>query len=104
VTDATLEMRLAGGDWQAVDLADADYVDDGAAGESDGDDFVEERAFVSAYTAKLAVPATGGWVDLRVTGKDAAGNTFSQEIERAFQVASVKSGGSHGSRGGHVAG
>lgn len=104
LTDATLEMRVAGGDWQAVELTDADYVDDGAAGESDGDDFVEERAFVEAYTAKLRVPDSGAWIDLRVTGEDAAGNTFSQEIERAFQVAAAKKGGSHGGHGGHVAG
>jgi len=99
VTDATLEMRLAGGDWQAVELADADYADDGAAGESDGDDFVEERAFVEAYTAKLRVPDGGAWIDLRVTGLDAAGNTFSQEIVRAFEAAPAEKsvhGGGHG--------
>lgn len=93
LTDATLEMRVAGGDWRAVELGDSEYVDDGAAGESDGDDFVEERAFVEAYTAKLAVPDAGAWVDLRVTATDAAGNTFSQEIERAFEVAAAKKGG-----------
>ena len=32
----------------------------------------------------------GGWIDLRVTAKDAAGNTFSQEIERAFEAAPAK--------------
>jgi subtilisin family serine protease len=99
VTGATLEMRVAGSDWQAVELADADYVDDGAAGESDGDDFVEERAFVEAYTAELPVPDGGAWVDLRVTGQDAAGNTFSQEIVRAFEVAAAKTGGGHGQGG-----
>lgn len=93
LTGATLEMRVAGGDWQAVELADAEYVDDGAAGESDGDDFVEERAFVEAYTAQLGVPDAGAWIDLRVTATDAAGNTFSQEIERAFEVAAAKKGG-----------
>lgn len=104
LTDATLEMRVAGGDWKAVELAETDYVDDGAAGESDGDDFVEERAFVRAYAAQLPVPNGAAWVDLRFSGQDAAGNTFSQQIERAFEVAAAKNQGSHGGHGGRIGG
>lgn len=48
--------------------------------------FVTSRAWVSGYSAQIPVSDKGGWVDLRVTAKDAAGNTFSQEIERAFQA------------------
>ena len=56
--------------------------------------------FLETYTAKLAVPDAGAWIDLRVTAKDAAGNTFSQEIERAFEAAPAK-GGHGGGNGGH---
>ena len=47
----------------------------------------------------MPVPDKGGWVDLRVTAKDAAGNTFSQEIESAFEAAPAKGAG-HGGHGG----
>ena len=59
-----------------------------------------ERPVPRAYTAKIPVPDKGGWVDLRVTAKDAAGNTFSQEIERAFEARPVEAGGPHGPHGG----
>ena len=49
-----------------------------------------ERPFLETYTAELAVPDSGAWIDLRVTATDAAGNTFSQEIERAFEAAPSK--------------
>ena len=39
-------------------------------------------------------PTRARWIDLRVTATDAAGNTFSQEIERAFEAAPSKKGGS----------
>ena len=48
---------------------------------------------MTAYRANLTVPDAGAWVDLRVTAEDSAGNSFSQEIERAFEVAPVKRGG-----------
>ena len=32
----------------------------------------------------------GGWVDLRVTATDAEGNTFTQEIEKAFEATPAK--------------
>lgn len=99
LTGATLEVRVAGGDWRAVELADgsvsAPPVSDGAVTD---DDFVEHRAFVVGYTAEVTVPDAGAWIDLRVTATDAAGNTFSQEIERAFEVAAAKHGGGHGPR------
>ena len=53
----------------------------------------------ASYEASVAVPDAGGWVDVRVTAKDAAGNTFSQEIERAFEAAPAKGAG-HGGHGG----
>ena len=58
-----------------------------------------ERPFLETYAAELPVPDAGAWIDLRVTAKDAAGNTFSQEIERAFEAAPSK-GGSDGGGGG----
>ncbi|GAA1759094.1 S8 family peptidase [Agromyces humatus] len=100
VTAATLEKRVVGGEWTPVELqasetdAPSGPVDPGA------DDFVESRAFVSAYRAAIAAPDAGAWIDLRVTATDAAGNTFSQQIVRAFEVAPAKSGAPKGPRGG----
>lgn len=99
LTGATLEMRLAGGDWRPVELADGPVSEPPVTdGSRPDDDFVEHRAFVEGYTAELAVPDSGAWIDLRVTATDAAGNTFSQEIERAFEVVAAKQGGGHGPR------
>lgn len=90
LTDATLEVRVAGGDWLPVELTATD-----AAGATPGVTpfvtFPTGRDFVTTYAADLAVPDAGAWVDLRVTATDAAGSTFSQEIVRAFEVGSARS-------------
>ncbi|MDR6907715.1 subtilisin family serine protease [Agromyces sp. 3263] len=99
VTDATLEVRLPGGDWTPVDIELASTLDEGP-GEMPLSLFPTGRAYVASYEADLRVPDAGGWVDLRVTASDAAGNTFSQEIERAFEAAPAKGAG----HGGHVGG
>ena len=91
VTAATLEVRIAGGDWLAVPLEVVSA--DSGPGEPPSWIFAEGRAHVTAYQANLPVADAGGWLDLRVTAEDAAGNTFSQEIERAIEVAPVKRGG-----------
>ncbi|MFK4836961.1 S8 family serine peptidase, partial [Microbacterium sp. ZW T2_14] len=90
ITDATLEARTAGGAWVPVTLKTAETDAPTGAVEGDGDVFVTSRAWVSGYSAQIPVSDKGGWVDLRVTAKDAAGNTFSQEIERAFQATPAK--------------
>ncbi|MET0725067.1 MAG: PA domain-containing protein, partial [Leifsonia sp.] len=100
LTDATLEMRAAGGEWTAVALAEAAAADEAVA--SPMINFPEGRPFLRSYTAKLALPDAGGWIDLRVAARDAAGNTFSQEIERAFEAGAAKKSG-HG-HGGHPGG
>lgn len=92
VTEATLEMRVAGGDWVAVPL-EVVSSDASGPGEPPSWIFPEGRAYVTAYRAALPVADAGGWIDLRVKAEDAAGNTFSQEIERAVEVAPVKRGG-----------
>ncbi|MEI5584818.1 S8 family serine peptidase, partial [Agromyces sp. CCNWLW208] len=89
ITEATLEVRLPGGDWRRVPL-ELVSADDSGPGEAPEGVFAEGRAWVSAYEASLPVPDPGAWVDLRVTATDAAGNTFSQEIERAVAVAPAK--------------
>ena len=63
-------MRVAGGEWQPLGLADAES--DAPSGPVDPgeDDFVEERAFVRAYSAAIAVPDSGAWIDLRVTATE----------------------------------
>ncbi|MGN6218700.1 MAG: S8 family serine peptidase [Microbacterium sp.] len=90
ITEATLEVRTGDGEWQPVSLSPAKTDAPTGAVEGDGDIFVNSRAWVSGYTAKIPVSDKGGWIDLRVTAKDAAGNTFSQEIERAFQATPAK--------------
>ena len=90
ITTATLEARTAGGEWVPVALDDAETGAPGGGVEGDGDIFVTSRAWVSGYTAQIPVSDKGGWVDLRVTATDAAGNTFSQEIEKAFQATPAK--------------
>ncbi len=101
ITEATLEARTAGGEWKPVRLKGAKTDAPTGPVEGNGDIFVESRALVSAYAAQLPVSDKGGWVDLRVTAKDAEGNTFSQEIEKAFQATPAKgSGGGHGGGGG----
>jgi hypothetical protein len=91
VTETTLEMRIAGGDWVAVPLEVVSG--DSGPGEPASWIFPEGRAHVTAYQANLPVADAGGWIDLRVKAEDAAGNSFSQEIERAVEVAPVKRGG-----------
>ncbi len=95
VTDATLEVRLPGGDWKPVSAKLVSAVDDGP-GDPITSLFARGRAYVASYEADLRVPDAGGWVDLRVTATDAAGNTFSQEIERAFEAAPAKGAGHRG--------
>ncbi|HEY9306208.1 MAG TPA: S8 family serine peptidase [Microbacterium sp.] len=90
ITDATLEARTAGGEWKPVALKPAATDAPAGAVEGDGDIFVKSRAWVSGYAAQVPVSDKGGWIDLRVTAKDAAGNTFSQEIEKAFQATPAK--------------
>lgn len=90
MTEATLEARTAGGEWVPITLTSAPTDAPAGAVEGDGDIFVKSRAWVSGYAAQIPVSDKGGWVDLRVTAKDAAGNTFSQEIERAFQATPAK--------------
>ena len=92
LSGATLEMRVAGGDWLPVELTST-----GDRGVTPGVTpfvtFPTGRDFVTTYAADLAVPDAGSWVDLRVTATDAAGSTFSQEIVRAFEAAPAKSAG-----------
>ena len=90
ITEATLEVRTANGEWKPVTLSSAPTDAPTGAVEGDGDVFVKSRAWVSGFTAQIPVSDKGGWVDLRVTAKDAAGNTFTQEIEKAFQAAPAK--------------
>jgi subtilisin family serine protease len=90
ITEATLEARTAGGEWKTITLSDAKTDAPTGAVEGDGDVFVTSRAWVSGFSAQIPVSDKGGWVDLRVTAKDAAGNTFSQEIEKAFQATPAK--------------
>ena len=103
LTDATLEMRVAGGEWKPVKLAAAAA---DAATATPMLNYPVERPFLEAYDAKLRVPDAGAWIDLKVTATDAAGNTFSQEIERAFEAAPAKGGhgGGNGGNGGHGGG
>lgn len=90
VTDATLEYRTAGGAWVPVKLKPAKTDAPTGAVDGDGYIFAVSRAWVSGFSAQIPVPDKGGWVDLRVTAKDAAGNTFRQEIEKAFEATPAK--------------
>ncbi|WP_106814255.1 S8 family serine peptidase [Microbacterium timonense] len=90
ITAATLEARAENGQWKPVALRPAKTDAPTGAVEGDGDIFVKSRAWVSGYSAEIPVSDKGGWVDLRVTAKDAAGNTFSQEIDRAFRATPAK--------------
>ncbi|SIN89777.1 S8 family serine peptidase [Agromyces cerinus] len=91
MTAATLEIRAAGGEWVAVPL-DVVTPDSGAGNPPTGI-FADGRAHVTVYGADLPVADAGGWIDLRVTAEDAEGNTFSQEIERALEIAPAKGRG-----------
>ncbi|MGN8553697.1 UNVERIFIED_CONTAM: S8 family serine peptidase [Microbacterium sp. SLM126] len=90
ITQATLEARTAGGQWKKITLKKAKTDAPTGAVEGTGDIFVPSRAWVSGFSAQIPVSDKGGWVDLRVTAKDAAGNTFSQTIEKAFQATPAK--------------
>ena len=90
ITTATLEYRTADGEWKSVALKPAKTDAPASAVEHSGGIFVESRAWVSGYAAQVPVSDKGGWVDLRVTATDAAGNTFSQEIVKAFQATPAK--------------
>jgi hypothetical protein len=71
-----------------------------AAGASPFTVFPGEREFVTTYAARVPAPDAGAWIDLRVTATDAAGNTFSQEIDRAFEAAPSKGGATGRAPGG----
>jgi len=90
ITEATLEARTTGGKWVPVKLKSAKT--DAPTGEVEGDGYIfaVSRAWVSGFSAQIPVSDKGGWVDLRVTAKDADGNTFTQEIEKAFEAAPAK--------------
>jgi len=90
VTGATAQVRVDGGKWQTVTLKLRSR-DTSGPGEAAGM-FPTGRAYVASYTADLPT-AHAGWVDLKVTAKDAAGNTFAQEITHAFQISAS---GAHG--------
>lgn len=90
IVEATLEARTAGGEWKQITLKNAETDAPTGAVEGDGYIFVDSRAWVSGFAAEIPVSDKGGWVDLRVTAKDAAGNSFSQEIEKAFQATPAK--------------
>jgi hypothetical protein len=90
ITEATLEARSENGEWKPVTLKSAKTDAPTGAVEGDGDIFAVSRAWVSGDAAQIPVPDNGGWVDLRVTATDAEGNTFSQQIDRAFQAAPAK--------------
>ena len=90
ITEATLEARTAGGEWKPVALDTAKTDAPTGAVEGDGYIFAESRAWVSGYSAQIPVSDKGGWVDLRVTATDAEGNTFTQEIEKAFEATPAK--------------
>lgn len=107
ITEATLEVRGADGAWKPVTLKSAATDAPTGAVEWDGDVFVKSRAWVSGFTAQVPVADKAGWYDLRVTAKDAEGNTFSQEIVKAFQTAPAKGAGGgpgHGGAPGHGGG
>ncbi|MCW3494151.1 S8 family serine peptidase [Microbacterium sp. SSM24] len=90
ITTATLEARTAGGHWKKISLKNAKTDAPTGAVDGSGDIFVPSRAWVRGFSAQIPVSDKGGWVDLRVTAKDAAGNTFSQTIEKAFQATPAK--------------
>lgn len=92
VSTTTLEMRVAGGAWMPVPLTLVSRDTSGPGAAPDGI-FAEGRAFVAAYSAQLEVPDAGAWIDLRVTTADEAGDTLTQEIERAVEVAPAKGAG-----------
>lgn len=92
ITQATLEARSAGGHWKKIPLRNAKTDAPTGAVEGIGDIFTPSRAWVRGFSAEIPVSDKGGWVDLRVTAKDAAGNTFSQVIEKAFQATPAKGG------------
>jgi hypothetical protein len=91
VATAQLEYRVADGTWKPIELHVAS-IDDTGPGEPSPDDFPKGRAFVTTWDASIPAPDAGGWIDLRVTATDEAGATFTQEIERAVEIAPVKSG------------
>lgn len=96
MTEATLEVRVEGGEWRSALLLRTSRSTGPGADPVDG--FSTDRSFVTGYTGLVPVPNAGGWIDLRVTAKDAAGNTVTQEIERGLQIAPAKSwwhGGGH---------
>lgn len=95
ITTTTAEMRVAGGTWAPVPLTLVSR-DTSGPGEPPTDIFAEGRAYVAAYSAALPVPDAGGWIDLRVTASDTAGNSFRQEIERAIEVSPAPGQGSRG--------
>jgi hypothetical protein len=91
VANATLEYRTAGGSWQPVELHVVSTDNSGPGEPPVGSiHFPTGRAFLTTWDAEIPVSDLGGWINLRVTATDEAGGTFSQEIERAVEVAPVK--------------
>ncbi|WP_165310673.1 S8 family serine peptidase [Microbacterium protaetiae] len=89
VTGATAQVRVNGGKWQSVKLTLRSR-DTSGPGEASGM-FPTGRAYVASYTAEVPTNKAG-WVDLKVTAKDAAGNTFAQQITHAFQISASHQG------------
>jgi subtilisin family serine protease len=92
IATATLETRMTGGEWKTVQLHEVPTDAPAGAVPAPPSIFSEDRSFVRGYEANVPVPDDGGWVDVRVTATDLAGATFSQEIERAFDVVPAKPG------------
>lgn len=91
ITVAKLEARTAGGSWKTIPLSGAKTNAPSGAVEGNGlSIFATSRAYVRGFSADVPVTDAGGWVDLRVTAKDAKGNTFSQEITKAFETTPAK--------------
>lgn len=88
---ATLQVRAADGRWRSAPLIRTGDGAPAGAGPAPVDGFPTGRAHVARYTALLPVPGAGGWVDLRLEGRDGAGNTVRQEIERALEIAPARS-------------
>lgn len=89
VTSATAQVRVDGGAWKTVQLK-LRARDTAGPGDADGI-FPHGRAYVARYTADVPT-SMSGWVDLKVTAKDAAGNTFAQEITHAFAISASHHG------------
>ncbi|MFH8250606.1 S8 family serine peptidase [Microbacterium sp. B2969] len=89
VKKTTLELRTTGGQWVGVPLT-LESRDTSGPGDTPEGIFAQGRAYVATYSAQLKAPDAGAWIDLRVTSADEAGNTFTQEIDRAVEIAPAR--------------